>query len=288
MRRKFRIEGQQISDRCLGFDASTEMSAGRRHYEVGPEESGYVHTVRALESLLVLAFVEVIPEWSEVHPARMVGIQFHRAAHDCGASLELAGVNDLQSQDPERVGVERIKGHSALGSRTKRREVPSEEVHLGKRNECELVRPIQLNRAPARSQCPIERGCVSLETKRVFVDVDLREAGPHVRLPIVPLRNAQQPALERRVGRRRDLFAVGEILKLPLNRREIDVVLLPHRSPHRMHEHTVAIGYGCDDAASDVVLHRKNCRRLEVPIVSLRPKLRSSFSVDELSAHSND
>src|SRR5688500_20078475 len=62
VRRKFRIESQQIFDRRYGFDASTEMSAGRRHYEVGPEESGYVHPVRAIESLLILALVEVIPE----------------------------------------------------------------------------------------------------------------------------------------------------------------------------------------------------------------------------------
>ena len=69
-------------------------------------------------------------------------------------------VHDLQPQDPERVGVERIEGHRAFGRRTKRREVLTEEVHLGQRNERELVRPIQLNRAPARSQCPIERGRV--------------------------------------------------------------------------------------------------------------------------------
>ena len=128
-----------------------EMSTRRRHYQVGPEESGYIHTVRALESLLVFAPVEVVPEWCEVHPASVVGIQFHRTAHDCGASLELAGVHDLKSQDTERVGVERIKGHAALGRRTKRREVPPKEVHLGKRNERELVRPIQFNSAPGRS-----------------------------------------------------------------------------------------------------------------------------------------
>src|SRR5258705_4627782 len=263
------MECQQIFDRRFGYYASAEMSAVRRHYEVGPEESGYVHTVRALEGLLVLALVEVIPEGSEVHPARMVGIQFHRAVHDRGAALKLAGVHDLQSQDPERVGIERVKGHSTLGRRTKRREVLAEEVHLSQRNERELVRPIQLNRAPARSQCPIERGCVSLETERVFVDEDLREAGPQVRLPNVPLRNALQAAFERRVGRGRDLFAICEILKLPLNRREIGVVLLSDRGPYRTHEHTVTIGYGCDDTAGDVVLHGKNRRSLKVPIVGL-------------------
>src|SRR6266478_1145948 len=101
------------------------MSAGRRHYEVRPKESGYVHPVRALEGLLVLAFVEVIPEGSKVHPARVVGIEFHRAAHDRGASFELAGVHYLQSQDTECVGVEWIEGHSAFGRGTKRREVPA-------------------------------------------------------------------------------------------------------------------------------------------------------------------
>ena len=95
-----------------------------------------------------------------MHPARVVGIQFHRAAHDRGASLELAGVHNLQSQDPERVSVERIEGHRALGRGTKRREVLAEEVRLRQRDQRELVRPIQLDRAPGRSQGPIERGRV--------------------------------------------------------------------------------------------------------------------------------
>ena len=160
VRCKLGIERQQIPDRGLGFGAPAEMPAGRCHDEVGPEESGYVHPVRALEGLLVLALVEVIPERSEMHPARMVGIQFHRAAHDRGASLELAGVHDLQSQDPDRVSVERIERHRALGCRTKRREVLAEEVRLRQRNQRELVRPIELDGAPGRSQRPVERGCV--------------------------------------------------------------------------------------------------------------------------------
>ena len=96
-----------------------------------------------------------------------------------------------------------------------------------------------------------------------------------------------QQALELRVGRGRDLLAVGEILELPLHRREIDVVLPPHRGPDRMHEHPVAVGDGCDDAGGDVVLHRKNARRLEVPIVGLGPEPRSRLCVDELRAHAN-
>ena len=54
-----------------------------------------------------------------------------------------------------------------------------------------------------------------------------------------------------------------------------------------MHEHPVAVGDSCDDAAGDVVLHRKNARRLEVPIVRLGPELRSRLGVDELGAHAN-
>ena len=146
VRGKLRIERQQIPDRGRGFGAPAEVTAGRRHYEVGPEESGYVDPVRALEGLLVLAFVEVIPERSEMHPARVVGIQFHRAPNDRGASLELAGVHDLQSQNSERVGVERIERHRALGRGTKRREVLAEEVRLRQRDHRELVRPIQLDR----------------------------------------------------------------------------------------------------------------------------------------------
>ncbi len=223
-----------------------------------------------------------------MHPARVVGIQLHRAAHDRGASLELARVHDLQPQDPDRVGVERIEGHRALGRRAKRREVLPEEVHLRQRDERELVRPIELDRAAARGQGAIERGRVAArKAERVFVDVDLREAGPEVRLPVVPLHDALQPALERRVRRGRDLLAVGEILELPLHRREIDVVLPPDRVPHRMHEHPVAVGDGCDDAGGDVVLHREDARRLEVPVVGLGPELRSRLGVDELGAQAN-
>src|SRR5207248_3999660 len=263
------------------------MPAGRRHYEEGPEESGYVYPIRALEGLLVFALVKVIPQRSEMHPTRMIGIQFHRAAHNRGASLELACVHDLQSQDPERIRVERIKGHRALDCRTKRREVLAKEMHLRKRNERELVRPIQLDRAAGRSQGSIERGPVALEAKGVFVDVDLRETGPQVRLPIVPLRRALQSALENLVGGGCYLLAVGEILKLPLHRREIGVVFPPGRGPHRMNEHPVAIGDGCDDAGGDVILRRKNTRCLEVAIIGLSPELRSRLGVDQLSAHAN-
>ena len=128
--RKLGIERQQIPDCRLGFGAPPEVPAGRRHHEVWPEESGYVDTVRALEGLLVLLLVEVIPEGSEGHPPRVVGIQLHRAAHDRGASLELARVHDLQSQDADRVGVERIESHRALGRRAKRCEVLAEKVRL--------------------------------------------------------------------------------------------------------------------------------------------------------------
>src|SRR5438132_540940 len=121
MRRKLGIERQEIPDCGCSFGAAAEVPAGRRHYQVWPEKSGYVYPVRALEGLFVLALVEVIPERSEMHPARVIRIQFHRTAHNRGASLELAGVHDLQSQNPERVGVERIEGHRALGCRTKRR-----------------------------------------------------------------------------------------------------------------------------------------------------------------------
>src|SRR6266446_4324875 len=99
MRRKLGIERQQIPDCGCGFSAPAKVSTSRGHYEEWPEESGYIHPVRALEGPLVFALVEVIPEGSEVHPARVIGIQFHRAAHDRGASLEFAGVHDLQSQD---------------------------------------------------------------------------------------------------------------------------------------------------------------------------------------------
>ena len=60
----------------------------------------------------------------------MIGVEFHRAPNDRGASLELARVHDLQSQDSNRVRVERVEGHRALGRRTKRRQVLPKEVRL--------------------------------------------------------------------------------------------------------------------------------------------------------------
>ena len=89
------------------------------------------------------------------------------------------------------------------------------------------------------------------------------------------------------MGGGRDLFPVGKILELPLRRREIGVVLLPGRVPHRMHEHSVAVGDGCDDAGGDVVLRRKNTRCLQVTIVGLGPELLSRPGVDELGADAN-
>ena len=287
MRRKLGVERQQIPDCGRGFGSPAEVTAGRGDHEIGPEQTGYVHPVRALEGLLVLLLVEVLPEGSEMHPPRVVGVELHRTPHDRGASLELARVHDLQSQDPDRVGVERIEGHGALGRGTKRREVLAEEMRLRQRDERKLIRPIQFDRATGRGQGAIESGRVGPETKRVFVDEDLREARPEVRLAAVPLHRALQPALELRVGRGSDLLAVGEILELPLHGREMDVVLLPHRRTHGMHEDPVAIGDGCDDAGRDVVLNRKNARRLEVLVVRFGPELRARLGVDELRADSN-
>ncbi len=114
-----------------------------------------------------------------MHPAGMIGIQLHRSPNDGGAALELTGVDNFQSQDSERVGVERVEGHRALGRRTKRREVLAEEMRLRQRHHRELVRPIQLDATPRRGQSPIERlPIIAGEAKGVFVDVDLRQAGP--------------------------------------------------------------------------------------------------------------
>src|SRR6202040_4284465 len=135
MRRKLGVERQQVSDCGRGFAAPAEVTAGRRDHEIGPEQTGYVHPIRALEGLLVLALVEVLPEGSEMHPPRVVGVELHRTPYDRGASLELARVHDLQSQDPDRVGVERIKGHRALGRGTKCRDVLTEEMRLRQRDE---------------------------------------------------------------------------------------------------------------------------------------------------------
>ena len=118
------------------------MAAGRRHYEVGPEESGYIYPIRALERPLVFALVEVVPKGSEMHPARMIRIESHRTANDRSASLKLAGVHDLESQDPDRIGVEWVESHRALRRWTERREVLAEEVRLRQRHHRELVCPI--------------------------------------------------------------------------------------------------------------------------------------------------
>src|SRR6186997_2020903 len=123
MRRKLGIERQQIPNRSRGFSAPAKMPASRCHYEEWPKESGHVHPVRALESLLVFAVVEMVPERSEMHPARMIGIQLHRAPNDRSASLKIARVHDLESENPDRVCVQRVESHRALGGRTKRREI---------------------------------------------------------------------------------------------------------------------------------------------------------------------
>jgi hypothetical protein len=71
----------------------------------------------------------MLPE-REMHPARMLGIEFHRAPNDRRASLKFAGMHNLQSQDPDRVGVQWIESHRALGCRTKRREILAKEMRL--------------------------------------------------------------------------------------------------------------------------------------------------------------
>ena len=120
-----------------------------------------------------------------MHPTRVVGVELHRTADDCRASLEFAGVHDLQSQDSDRVGVERIEGHRALG-RGQRREIPAEEVVCASATSANwFANRVTPRRAAARAR---SREPASLpEAKRVFVDEDLREAGPEVRLAAVPL-----------------------------------------------------------------------------------------------------
>src|SRR5205823_11519930 len=139
VRRKFGIERQEIPNSGRGFGAAAEMPTGRRHYKVGPKESRDVHPVRTLEGLLVFTIVEMIPEWSEMHPAGVVRIKLHCAPHDRGAALELAGVHNLQSQDSERVGIERVQRHCAFRRRAKSRQVLPKEMRLRQRNHRELV-----------------------------------------------------------------------------------------------------------------------------------------------------
>src|SRR5438046_9940201 len=37
VRGKFRINGEQVADGCLGFGATAEMTTGRCHHQIGPE-----------------------------------------------------------------------------------------------------------------------------------------------------------------------------------------------------------------------------------------------------------
>src|SRR5207302_10062173 len=108
MRCKLGIERQEIPNRGRGFGAPAEVPAGRGHNQKGPEQSWHVDSVRAFEGLLVLALMEMVPEASEMHPTGVVGVELHGSVDDGSAALELASVHDLQSQDPERVSVERI------------------------------------------------------------------------------------------------------------------------------------------------------------------------------------
>src|SRR5262249_5110671 len=153
------------------------------------------------------------------------------------------------------------------GGGTEGGEVLTEEVRLRQRDERELVCSVELDPAAGGSQRPIERGRVAREAERVFVDEDLREAGPQLRPPGGSVDGALEPALEPPIGRGSDLLAVGEILKLPLDGSEAGVVLLPARRPHGMDEHTVAVGDRRDDASRDVVLGLEKARRLEIPAV---------------------
>jgi len=86
---------------------------------------------------------------------------------------------------------------------------------------------------------------------------------------------------------RRDLLPIGEILELPLRWSEVAVVFLPSGLSHRMNQDAVAIGHGGDEAGGNVVLRVKNTGRLQVPIVSLGPKLSSGLDVDQLRGHSD-
>ena len=69
-----------------------------RGYDVSlmPRDVPFEGAAVVRQGLLVLTLVEVVPEGSEMHPTRVVGIEFHRAAHNRGAALELAGVHNLQ------------------------------------------------------------------------------------------------------------------------------------------------------------------------------------------------
>src|SRR4051812_45900165 len=83
------------------------------------------------------------------------------------------------------------------------------------------------------------------------------------------------------------LLPIGEIVELPLCRREVAVVFLPSGLSHRMNQDAVAVGDGGDDARGDVILGIKNRGRLQVAIISLSPKLSSGLDVDQLRGHPN-
>src|SRR5678816_2422191 len=128
VRGKIWIEREKIAHGGRGFAAPTEMPTGRGHDQKGPEKSGHIHPVRTGESLLVFSFVEMIPERSEMHPTRMIGIQLHRSPNDRSAALELARVHNLQSQNAEGVSVEGVERHRAFCRRTKGSEILPKEM----------------------------------------------------------------------------------------------------------------------------------------------------------------
>src|SRR3954466_10920000 len=125
------------------------------------------------------------------------------------------------------------------------------------------------------------------EAESVFVHVDLRQARPEVRWPIVRFRRAFEPAPQRAVPSGCALLPIGEPLKLPVRRGEIGFIFLLCGFPDGMNQHAVAIRHGSDDARGNIVLHGENTRFLQVSIVSLRPELRAAFRIDETSRDSD-
>src|SRR5262249_31397407 len=101
------------------------------------------------------------------------------------AAFELAGVHNLQSQDSQRVGIERVERHRAFGRRAEGGEILPEKMRLRQRDHRKLVRSIHLYTTPGCGQGSFERSFVSAEAKGVFVNQALRQAGPEVRRLIV-------------------------------------------------------------------------------------------------------
>ncbi len=277
-----RIEPAQLLDGGGGLPGASREPGAGGDPELLPEEAGHVHARELLESARVVRLLEMVDRQGEAEPVGEVGIEVHRPAHELRAALEVSGVREHVAHDAERVGVARVQGDRLLRRGAEGGDLAPEEVDLRDARARVLARGVEVHGALRRAERPAERVRPPVVSQGELVDVQAREAGPHVRMPRLAFDELLEAVADSRVLGRRAAVLVSPVAEDDVGGGQLAVRLLLDTGRHGPDERAGRVGDGRHDAVGHVVLHREHVRVVEIAVVGLRPEMGARLAVDEL------